>query len=112
MCILQMFCALQHFFFDCNSSFKARPRRWCISPGKSSRLPLELILGMISISVLQNDRHDAGPGITHLVKAQSTEHTPNNTKPVQDSAPKGFEEELSVKASSLRSLCPRPGHDR
>lgn len=27
MCTLQMFYALQHFFFDCNSSFKARARR-------------------------------------------------------------------------------------
>lgn len=82
MCTLQMFYALQHFFFDCNSSFKARARRGCISPGKSSRLPSELISGMISIPVLQNGRHDAEPGITHLVKGQSTKHTPNNTKPI------------------------------
>lgn len=47
---------------------------------------------MISIPVLQNDRHDAEPGITHMVKEQSPEHTPNKTKPVQGNAPEGFEE--------------------
>lgn len=87
-----MFYALQHFFSDCNSSFKARARSWWINPGKSSRLLLELILGMISIPVLQNDRHDAEPGITHLMKRQSPEDTPNNTKPAQGNAPEGFEE--------------------
>lgn len=84
--------ALHHFFSDCNSGFKARARKWWISPGKSSRLPVRLILGTISIPVLQNNRHDAEPGITHLGKGQSPEHTTSNTKPVQDNAPKEFEE--------------------
>lgn len=78
--------------FLTNSNFKARGRRWWISPGRSSRPPLELISGMISIPVLQNDRNNAEPGITHLVKGQSPEHTSSNTKPVQDNAPEGFEE--------------------
>lgn len=52
----------------------------------------QLILGMISIPVLQNNRHDAEPGITHFGKGQSPEHTTNNTKPVQDNAPEEIEQ--------------------